>query len=231
MGQKVNPIGLRLGIGRKWDSMWFKEKGYGDDFLEDIEMRKFLFKHLNEEKDAGVSRIIIERFPRKINVNINTARPAMVIGKKGADIEILKGFIKKYTDKEVHINVIQIKNPDIDAKLISLNIAAQLKRRMPYRRAMKTSISNAMRSGAQGIRIKCSGRLVGAEMARTEQYKEGRIPLHTLRAEIDYGFSESFTTFGKIGVKVWVYKGEYTEQSDEKQPVRKTKKKTKESKK
>jgi len=205
MGQKVNPIGLRLGINRTWDSRWFAGKDYAGLLHEDIEIRKFLRKRLAQ---AGISRIIIERPAKKARVTIHSARPGVVIGKKGADIEKLRGDLAKLTNSEVALNIVEIRKPEIDATLIAENIAQQLERRVAFRRAMKRAVQSAMRLGALGIRINCSGRLGGAEIARMEWYREGRVPLHTLRADIDYGTATAFTTFGTCGVKVWVFRGE-----------------------
>ena len=206
MGQKVNPIGLRLGVNRTWDSRWYAgKKEYGKLLQEDIKIRNYLQDKL---KQAGVSRIVIERPHKKCRVTIHSARPGVVIGKKGADIEKLKSDLSRYTDSEIHLNIVEIRKPEIDAKLVADNIAQQLERRVAFRRAMKRAVQSAMRLGAQGIRINCSGRLGGAEIARMEWYREGRVPLHTLRADIDYGTATAFTTFGTCGVKVWVFKGE-----------------------
>jgi len=205
MGQKVNPIGLRLGINRTWDSRWFAGKDYANLLHEDIEIRDFLRKRLAQ---AGISRIVIERPAKKARVTIHSARPGVVIGKKGADIEKLRSDLAKLTNSEVALNIVEIRKPEIDSTLIAENIAQQLERRVAFRRAMKRAVQSAMRLGAQGIRINCSGRLGGAEIARMEWYREGRVPLHTLRADIDYGTATAFTTFGTCGVKVWVFKGE-----------------------
>jgi small subunit ribosomal protein S3 len=208
MGQKVNPIGLRLGINRTWDSRWYAEKGYSGLLHEDLRIRKFLKERL---KQAGVSRIVIERPAKKARVTIHTARPGVVIGKKGSDIEVIRRELQKMTGNEVHLNIIEIRKPEIEAQLVAENIAQQLERRVAFRRAMKRAVQNAMRLGAQGIRINCAGRLGGAEIARTEWYREGRVPLHTLRADVDYGEATGFTTYGACGVKVWVFKGEILE--------------------
>ena len=205
MGQKVNPIGLRVGINRTWDSRWFADKDYARLLHEDLRLKKYLNERLNQ---AGVARIVIERPAKKARVTIHTARPGVVIGKKGADIEKLRSELSKMTGSEVSLNIIEIRKPEIDAKLIADNIAQQLERRVAFRRAMKRAVQSAMRLGALGIRINCSGRLGGAEIARLEWYREGRVPLHTLRAEIDYGESTAKTTYGTCGVKVWVFKGE-----------------------
>ncbi len=205
MGQKVNPIGFRLGINRTWDSRWYADKGYSELLHEDIKIRKYLFKTLSQ---AGVSKVVIERPAKKARISIYTARPGVVIGKKGADIEKLRGNISKMTSAEVHLNIVEIRKPEIDAQLVAENIAQQLERRIAFRRAMKRAVQSAMRLGAEGIRINCAGRLGGAEIARTEWYREGRVPLHTLRADVDYGSITAHTTYGTCGVKVWVFKGE-----------------------
>lgn len=209
MGQKVNPVGLRLGINRTWDSRWFAGgRSYGGLLHEDIRIRDLLSEKL---KQAGISRIVIERPHKKCRVTIYTARPGVVIGKKGADIDKLRSDLGKLTDSEVFLNIVEIRKPEIDARLIAENIAQQLERRVMFRRAMKRSVQSAMRLGAQGIRINLSGRLNGAEIARMEWYREGRVPLHTLRADIDYGIATAHTAYGTIGVKIWVFKGEILE--------------------
>jgi len=206
MGQKVNPVGLRLGINRTWDSRWFAKKGeYGKLLHEDIKIRRELKKRLYQ---AGVSRIIIERPHKKCRITIYAARPGVIIGKKGADIEKLRKDVSAISGGEVHLNIVEIRKPETDAQLVAENIAQQLERRVAFRRAMKRSLQSAMRLGAKGMRIEVAGRLGGAEIARTESYHEGRVPRHTLRADIDYGVTEASTTYGIIGVKVWVYKGE-----------------------
>ena len=206
MGQKVNPIGLRLGINRTWDSRWFANKGpYADLLHEDLAIRKYLQERL---KQAGVSRIIIERPHKKCRVTIYTARPGVVIGKKGADIEKLRLELSKLSSSETVLNIVEIRKPEIDATLVAENIAQQLERRVAFRRAMKRAMQTAQRMGALGIRVTVSGRLGGAEIARTEWYREGRVPLHTLRADIDYGVATARTTYGAIGVKVWIFHGE-----------------------
>ncbi|MCG1011452.1 30S ribosomal protein S3 [Tepidanaerobacter sp. GT38] len=205
MGQKIHPHGLRVGIIKDWDSRWYAEKDFADYLLEDFKIRQYIKKALYT---AGVSRIEIERAAKRIKVTINTAKPGMVIGKGGSGVDELKTELEKMTDKQVSINVVEIKNPDIDAQLVAENIASQLERRISFRRAMKQAITRAMRSGAKGIKTMVSGRLGGAEIARSEMYHEGTIPLQTLRADIDYGFAEAHTTYGRIGVKVWIYKGE-----------------------
>jgi small subunit ribosomal protein S3 len=206
MGQKVNPIGLRLGINRTWDSRWYaNDDNYAGLLLEDIKLRKFLFERLSQ---AGISRVVIERPAKKARVTIHSARPGVVIGKKGADIEKLRQDVARLTNSEVHLNIVEIRKPEIDAKLVAENIAQQLERRVAFRRAMKRAVQSAMRLGAGGIRINCAGRLGGAEIARTEWYREGRVPLHTLRADVDYGTATGRTTYGACGVKVWIFKGE-----------------------
>ena len=205
MGHKVNPIGLRLGINRTWDSRWFASRDYADLLHEDLRIRKFLFDKL---KQAGVSRVVIERPAKRARITIYTARPGVVIGKKGQDIEKLRQELSKRTGVDVHLNIVEIRKPEIDAKLVADNIAQQLERRVAFRRTMKRAVQSAIRLGAEGIRINCGGRLGGAEIARVEWYREGRVPLHTLRAEIDYGESTAQTTYGCCGVKVWVFKGE-----------------------
>ena len=205
MGHKVNPIGLRLGINRTWDSRWFAVKNYADLLHQDLKLRGYLRKRLQQ---AGVSRVVIERPAKRARVTIYTARPGVVIGKKGGDIEKLRSELSAMTDTDVHLNIIEIRKPEIDANSIADNIAQQLSRRVAFRRAMKRAVQSAMRLGALGIRINCAGRLGGAEIARTEWYREGRVPLHTLRADIDYGESTAQTTYGACGVKVWVFKGE-----------------------
>ena len=205
MGQKVNPIGFRLGIHRNWDSRWFAGKEYSDFVLEDYHIRKFLKKRLFQ---AGVSRIEIERAANKIRIKIHTARPGLVIGKKGVEIENLKRELEKQISRETMIDIQEVRKPEVDAQLVAENVALQLVRRISFRRAMKKAVSSALRFGALGIKIGCSGRLGGAEMARREWYRKGRVPLHTIRADIDYGFAEAFTTYGVVGVKVTLFKGE-----------------------
>ncbi|HMB20745.1 MAG TPA: 30S ribosomal protein S3 [Spirochaetota bacterium] len=206
MGQKVNPIGIRVGINRSWDSVWYADKKeYTDNLHEDLKIKKFV---QDKHKNAGIARITIERFPDRLNVNIHAARPGLLIGRKGVDIEALKKDLQKIASKNVYINIHEVKKPEKTAKLVAEQVAAQLVSRFPFRRAVKQAISGAVRSGALGIKVNVSGRLNGAEMARSESYKEGRIPLHTLRADIDYGLAEAHTTFGVIGVKVWIYNGD-----------------------
>ncbi len=207
MGQKVNPTGFRLGIVRGWESNWFggKGKAFSEKLIEDQQIREYIFARIPK---GGISKIVIERTLKRITLTIHTARPGVVIGKGGSEVDKLKEELRKLTGKDVQINIFEIKRPELDAKLVGESIAQQLKARISYRRAMKQAIASAMRVGAQGIKIKVSGRLGGAEMARTEMYKEGRIPLHTLRADIDYEISEANTVYGIIGIKVWVFKGE-----------------------
>src|ERR1700674_880421 len=208
MGQKVNPIGLRLGINRTWDSRWFARKDYGRLLLDDLNLRKFLQGRLSQ---AAVSRILIERAAKRTRITLHSARPGVVIGKKGADIDKLRGDIAKMTTSEVSLNIVEIRKPEIEAKLIAESIAQQLERRVAFRRVMKRAVQSAMRLGAQGIRINCGGQLGGNEIARMEWYREGRVPLHTLRADVDYGTATAFTTYGTCGVKVWIFKGEILE--------------------
>ncbi|MCO5945955.1 30S ribosomal protein S3 [Mucilaginibacter flavidus] len=205
MGQKAHPIGNRLGIIRGWDSNWFGGNHYADKLVEDEKIRKYLSARISK---GGVSKVVIERTLKRITVTIHTARPGIVIGKGGQEVDKIKEELKKLTKKEVQINIFEIKRPELDAQLVAEGIAKQLEARISFRRAMKTTIASTMRMGAEGIKVMTSGRLGGAEMARTEQYKEGRIPLHTFRADIDYALAEALTTYGKIGVKVWICKGE-----------------------
>lgn len=205
MGQKINPIGIRLNVNRTWDSRWFATSNYADMLHEDIKIRKLVLKQL---ESAGVSKVVIERSAKKMRLTIYSARPGVIIGKKGADIESIKAKIGQMTSDEVHINIVEIRKPETDATLVAQSIAQQLERRVAFRRAMKRSVQSALRMGAQGIRINCSGRLAGSEIARMEWYREGRVPLHTLRADIDYGTAEAHTAYGVIGVKVWIFKGE-----------------------
>lgn len=205
MGQKVNPIGLRVGINRAADSRWYADEEYASALHEDLKMRAYIKKNL---KTAGVSRVVIERPSKKAVVTIHSARPGVVIGKKGADIDKIKKDLASFTKNEVHLNIVEVRKPEIDATLVAESIAQQLERRVSFRRAMKRATQSAMRLGAKGIRVNCSGRLAGAEIARLEWYREGRVPLHTLRADIDYGTARAETTYGTIGVKVWIYKGE-----------------------
>ena len=213
MGQKVNPIGLRLGIVKTWESRWYAGKNYADYILEDYNIRKFIKKRLYH---AGISKVEIERSSKRVRLRIFTSRPGIVIGKKGSEIALFKKELEKIVSHEVIIDIQEVRKPEIDAQLVAENIALQIIRRVAFRRAMKRGISSAMRFGAQGIKVICSGRLGGAEMARTEQYREGRIPLHTLRADIDYGFTDARTTYGIIGVKVFIFKGEILKKGSEK---------------
>jgi small subunit ribosomal protein S3 len=209
MGHKINPIGFRLGVNRNWDSRWYADgREYGDLLHEDMKIREYLNKTL---KNAGISRIIIERPHKKCRVTIHTARPGVIIGKKGADIEKLRRKLSTLTASDVHLNIVEVRKPEIDAQLVADNIAQQLERRVAFRRAMKRAVQSAMRMGAEGIRINCGGRLGGAEIARTEWYREGRVPLHTLRAHIDYGTATAVTAYGTNGIKVWIFKGELME--------------------
>ena len=209
MGQKVNPISMRLGINKTWDSRWYAHKNeYAVLLKEDIEMRKKIFKDL---KNAAISKIIIERPHKKCLVTIHSGRPGLIIGKKGVEIDNLKNKLQKFTDSDVVVNIVEVRKPEINATLVAENIAQQLERRVGFRRAMKRSVQSAMRIGAQGIRINCGGRLGGAEIARTEWYREGRVPLHTLRSDVDYGVASAYTTYGICGIKVWIYLGEIME--------------------
>ena len=205
MGQKVNPISLRLGVNRTWDSRWYADEEFTDYLHEDLKIRKFLKEKLAQ---AGISKIVIERPTKKARVTIHSARPGVVIGKKGQDIELLRKDIQKLTASEVQLNIMEVRKPELDAQLVADSVAQQLERRVAFRRAMKRVMQSAIRLGAEGIKVCCSGRLGGAEIARTEYYREGRVPLHTLRADIDYATSTARTTYGAIGVKVWIYKGE-----------------------
>ena len=205
MGQKVNPIGLRVGINRTWDSRWFASRDFANLLHEDLKLKKYLTERLGQ---AGVSRIVIERPAKKARVTIHTARPGVVIGKKGADIDKLRKHISKMTDSEVIINILEIRKPEVDSKLVAQGIADQLERRVAFRRAMKRAVQSALRLGAEGIKITCGGRLGGAEIARVEWYREGRVPLHTLRANVDYAEATAHTAYGVCGIKVWIFKGE-----------------------
>lgn len=209
MGQKVNPNGFRLGIIKPWKSKWYEEKNYAKWLHEDIAIRAYLEKQL---KNAGVSRIEIERMAKKVNISIDTVKPGMVIGRHGAAAEELKAKLRSISDSEVFLNIQQVQRAELDAKLVAENIANQLERRQSFRRAMKKAVQTTMKYGAKGVRINCAGRLGGAEMSRREWYREGRVPLHTLRADIDYGTAEALTTYGIIGVKVWIFKGEVLEE-------------------
>jgi len=205
LGQKTNPVGFRVGIIRGWESNWYENKSYSNKLQEDQRLRQYIRKRLSK---AGIARIIIDRTSKNVILTLHTSRPGVVIGKSGKDITQLEEELKKLVDKEVKVQITEIKKPDLDAHLVGQNIAIQLQGRISFRRAMKSAISNAMRNGAEGIRIMCAGRLGGAEMARTEQYKDGRIPLHTIRADIDYATSTAFTIYGAIGIKVWICRGE-----------------------
>lgn len=214
MGQKVHPKGFRLGILEGWESRWFAEKEYASLLHDDIKVRNFIKKRLHH---AGIAKIELERAASKAKVNIYTARPGIVIGKKGAEIERLKTELAKLTDREIYLNIHEVRRPDLDAQLVAENVALQLERRVAFRRAMKESVARAIRMGAQGVKVRCSGRLAGAEIARTEWYREGRVPLHTLRADISYGLAEAKTTYGIIGVKVWIFRGEVLTREEEQQ--------------
>ena len=214
MGQKVHPKGFRLGVIEQWDSRWFAKREYAELLHEDTKIRNFLKKRLYH---AGVSKIEIERAANKAKINIHTARPGIVIGKKGAEIEKLKQELARLTRKESFINIHEVRRPDLDAQLVGENVALQLERRVAFRRAMKEAVSRGMRMGAQGIKVHCSGRIGGAEIARSEWYREGRVPLHTLRADISYGLAEAKTTYGVIGVKVWIFRGEILSRHEEEQ--------------
>ena len=205
MGQKVHPKGLRIGIIKDWDAKWYAEKDYADLLHEDIKVREFIKKKLYA---AGISRVEIERAANRLKITIYTAKPGIVIGRGGTEVEALRKKVESLTGKQVNVNIVEVKVPELDAQLVAENVAAQLERRVSFRRAMKQAVSRSMRMGAQGIKIACAGRLAGAEIARTEWYSEGKVPLHTLRADIDYGFAEANTTYGKIGVKAWIYRGE-----------------------
>lgn len=208
MGQKVNPIGMRVGINRTWDSRWFSDRNYATRLIADLKLREYVKDKL---KAAGISKVIIERAAQNTRVTVQTARPGVIIGKKGADIEKLRKDLSVHAGSEVALNIVEIRKPEMDAQLVAEGIAQQLERRVSFRRAMKRAVQSSMRLGALGIRISVSGRLGGTDIARNEWYREGRVPLHTLRADMDYGFSEALTTFGIIGVKVWIYKGDVLE--------------------
>lgn len=214
MGQKVHPKGFRLGVLESWESRWFAEKEYADLLHEDLRLRSFIKKRLYH---AGLSKIEIERAANKAKINIYTSRPGIVIGKKGAEIDKLKSELSGLTEREVYLNIHEVRRPDLDGQLVAENVALQLERRVAFRRAMKESVARAIRMGAQGIKVRCSGRLAGAEIARTEWYREGRVPLHTLRADISYGTAEAKTTYGVIGVKVWIFRGEVLTREEEQQ--------------
>ncbi len=208
MGQKVNPIGIRVGINRTWDSRWFDDRNYADKLVQDLELRKYVTEKL---KAAGISKVVIERAAKNTRVTVYTARPGVIIGKKGADIETLRKELSKRAGNDVALNIVEIRKPDLDAQLVAEGVCQQLERRVSFRRAMKRAVQNALRMGSLGIRLNVSGRLGGADIARTEWYREGRVPLHTLRADLDYGFAEALTTYGIIGVKCWLYKGDVME--------------------
>lgn len=214
MGQKVHPKGFRLGVLESWESRWFAEKEYADLLHEDLRLRSFIKKRLYH---AGLAKIEIERAANKAKINIYTSRPGIVIGKKGAEIDKLKSELSGLTEREVYLNIHEVRRPDLDGQLVAENVALQLERRVAFRRAMKESVARAIRMGAQGVKVRCSGRLAGAEIARTEWYREGRVPLHTLRADISYGMAEAKTTYGIIGVKVWIFRGEVLTREEEQQ--------------
>ncbi|NLC07773.1 MAG: 30S ribosomal protein S3 [Syntrophomonadaceae bacterium] len=211
MGQKVHPKGLRIGIIRDWDSQWFADKNYKELLHEDIRIRRYLKQRFYA---AGVSCVEIERAASRVKVSIHTAKPGIVIGRGGTEVENLRKYLERMTGKQISVNIVEIKKPELDAQLVAENVASQLEKRTSFRRAMKQAVSRSMRLGAEGIRIACSGRLGGAEIARTEWYSEGKVPLHTLRADVDYGFAEANTTYGKIGVKTWIYRGEVLPQKE-----------------
>jgi len=214
LGQKVHPVGFRLGINKNWDSRWFAGKEYSEFVLEDFKIRKFLKEKLQQ---AGVAKIEIERAASKIRIRIHTARPGIVIGKKGTEIEKLKRELEKQVKREIIVDIQEVRKPEVEAQLVAENVAMQLVRRIAFRRAMKKAVSSSLRFGAQGIKIACAGRLGGAEMARREWYREGRVPLHTIRADVDYGFAKAFTTYGVIGVKVTIFKGEILPEKSKKE--------------
>ncbi|MFN8390895.1 MAG: 30S ribosomal protein S3 [Bdellovibrionota bacterium] len=216
MGQKVHPIGFRLGVTETWSSRWYKKRGYAQQLHQDFFLRDYVNKRLS---GAGVSSVDIERAANRVKINVRTARPGLVIGKKGKDIEDLRAELRRVVDRDVSINIIEVRKPDLDAKLVALNIANQLVRRVAFRRAMKDAVGRAMRMGAEGIKVQVAGRLGGADIARTEWTREGRVPLHTLRAKIDFGTAEALTTYGIIGVKCWIFRGETGEGIDAAQPV------------
>lgn len=205
MGQKVNPKGLRVGVIRDWEGRWFADKNYSELLHEDLKVRKYIKEKLYQ---AGVPKVEIERAANRVKVSIHAAKPGIVIGRGGTEVEALRKELEKMTGKQISVNIVEVKKPELDAQLVAESVAQQLERRVSFRRAMKQTVQRTMRQGGQGIKISCSGRLAGAEIARTEWYSEGKVPLHTLRADIDYGFAEANTTYGKIGVKVWIYKGE-----------------------
>ena len=211
MGQKANPVSMRLGLTRGWDSNWFESGSFGDKILEDHKIRSYIHGRMPK---GGISRIVVERTLTRVTLMIHTTRPGVVIGKGGTEVERLRVELKKYTGQDIQINIMELRRPELDAKLVADSVAQQLESRISFRRAIKQAIASSIRVGAQGIRIMCSGRLGGAEMARKEQYKEGRIPLHTLRADIDYAVTEAYTVYGKIGVKVWIFRGEFYNKDD-----------------
>jgi len=208
MGQKINPIGLRVGINRTWDSRWYAGRDYADKLIDDLKLREYVKTHL---KPAGISKVIVERAAKSTKVTVHTARPGVIIGKKGADIEKLRQQLSRRAGGEVSLNIVEVRKPEVDAQLVAEGVAQQLERRVSFRRAMKRAVQNSLRFGSQGIRINVSGRLGGADIARTEWYREGRVPLHTLRADVDYGTAEALTTYGIIGIKIWLYKGDIME--------------------
>jgi small subunit ribosomal protein S3 len=216
MGQKVHPLGFRLGVTETWNSRWYKKRGYAEQLNQDFALRDFVTKRL---AGAGVANVVIERAANRVKVNVRTARPGLVIGKKGKDIEDLRTELKRVVGRDVSINIIEIRKPDLDAKLVAENIATQLVRRVAFRRAMKDAVGKAMRMGAEGVKVQVAGRLAGSDIARTEWTREGRVPLHTLRAQIDYGLAEALTTYGMIGVKVWIFRGEKIESIDSSEQV------------
>lgn len=216
MGQKVHPKGFRIGVIEGWESRWFAEKEYANLLHDDVKVRDFIKKRLQH---AGIAKVEIERAANKAKINIHTARPGIVIGKKGVEIEKLKAELAKLSSREVYLNIHEVRRPDLDAQLVAENVALQLERRVAFRRAMKESVARAIRMGAQGVKVRCSGRLAGAEIARTEWYREGRVPLHTLRADISYGVAEAKTTYGIIGVKVWICRGEIITRDEEQQKL------------
>lgn len=219
MGQKVNPIGFRLGVTETWSSRWYKKKGYAEQLKQDFFLREYIKKRL---EGAGVSNVVIERAANRVKINVRTARPGLVIGKKGKDIEDLRAELRRVVNKDVSINIIEVRKPDLDATLVAANVANQLVRRVAFRRALKDAMGRAVRMGAEGIKVSVAGRLGGADIARTEWAREGRVPLHTLRAKIDYGTAEALTTYGIIGVKCWIFRGEMVEGIDAGQPVNTT---------
>ena len=216
MGQKVHPVGFRLGVTETWSSRWYKKRGYAEQLHQDFFLREYVNKRLS---GAGISSVEIERAANRVKINVRTARPGLVIGKKGKDIEDLRAELRRVVNRDVSINIIEVRKPDLDAKLVALNVANQLVRRVAFRRAMKDAVQRALRMGSEGIKVQVAGRLGGADIARTEWTREGRVPLHTLRARIDYGTAEALTTYGIIGVKCWIFRGEMVEGIDAAQPV------------